>query len=381
VPSARHTTRMSPFRSLAAGLLALALAGGGLTLAAPPASADITVQIRDGQARLDALNRQAEAAAERYDAGTIALADARRRALVAQTRLSHDQAALRALQLKAGGFAVQAYESGGVGDWVAMVSSPRGPADALDRMATLNRVAQSQADFMLELATAQHRQAQTSAQAQAAAADATRAFAVLERDKRSVLAAAGQAQQVLVDLQAKQAQLIQQAKDAAARRAAQQHADQLALEAARSRAAAQAFSSSAGLRAPAVRAASVAHYSGTAAQVAVQAAERQLGKPYVWGAAGPDSFDCSGLTMYAYGQAGIALPHYTGDQYNQGRHVAEGELRPGDLIFFEQNLGHVGMYLGNGQFIHAPHSGDVVKISSLSGWYQDNYAGAVRLAG
>jgi cell wall-associated NlpC family hydrolase len=123
------------------------------------------------------------------------------------------------------------------------------------------------------------------------------------------------------------------------------------------------------------------HYSGNAAQVAVQAAMAQQGDPYVWGAGGPDSFDCSGLTMYAYGQAGISLPHYTGAQWNAGRHVSQSELRPGDLIFFHSDLHHMGMYIGNGQLIHAPHSGDVVRVVSLSGWFQDNYAGAVRVAG
>jgi cell wall-associated NlpC family hydrolase len=85
--------------------------------------------------------------------------------------------------------------------------------------------------------------------------------------------------------------------------------------------------------------------------------------------------------MYAYAQAGISLPHFTGDQWNQGRHVSQSELQPGDLVFFEQSLGHVGIYLGGGRFIHAPHTGDVVKISSLTGWYASQYAGAVRLAG
>ena len=83
--------------------------------------------------------------------------------------------------------------------------------------------------------------------------------------------------------------------------------------------------------------------------------------------------------MFAYAHAGISLPHYTGDQYNQGHHVAETELQPGDLVFFEKNLGHMGMYIGNGNFIHSPHTGDVVKISALSGYYQNEYAGAVRL--
>ena len=107
----------------------------------------------------------------------------------------------------------------------------------------------------------------------------------------------------------------------------------------------------------------------------------ELGKSYVWGAAGPDHFDCSGLTMFAYAAAGISLSHFTGAQWNEGRHVSQGELVPGDLVFFGTSLGHMGMYIGNGQFIHAPHTGDVVKISALSGYYQSEYAGAVRVAG
>ncbi len=101
----------------------------------------------------------------------------------------------------------------------------------------------------------------------------------------------------------------------------------------------------------------------------------------MYGAAGPDSFDCSGLTMYAYAAAGISLPHYTGAQYGVGRHVAESELQPGDLVFFGPNLGHMGMYIGNGQIVHAPHSGDVVKVVPLAGYFQQNYAGAVRVIG
>jgi cell wall-associated NlpC family hydrolase len=87
--------------------------------------------------------------------------------------------------------------------------------------------------------------------------------------------------------------------------------------------------------------------------------------------------------MYAYAAAGISLAHYTGDQWNEGRHVSESQLQPGDLVFFNTDapLGHEGMYLGGGEFIHAPHTGTVVQIATLSGYYQDTYAGAVRVVG
>ena len=108
-------------------------------------------------------------------------------------------------------------------------------------------------------------------------------------------------------------------------------------------------------------------------------AMRYLGVPYQWGGASPASgFDCSGFTMYVYAQIGVSLPHYTGDQWAMGTAVSRGDLQPGDLVFFD-GLGHEGLYVGNNQFIHAPHTGDVVKISSISGWYADTYVGARRL--
>jgi cell wall-associated NlpC family hydrolase len=82
--------------------------------------------------------------------------------------------------------------------------------------------------------------------------------------------------------------------------------------------------------------------------------------------------------MYVYAQVGISLPHYTGSQYGMGVPVSRSQLQPGDLVFFD-GLGHEGIYVGNNQFIHAPHTGDVVKISSISGWYASTYVGARRV--
>ena len=116
------------------------------------------------------------------------------------------------------------------------------------------------------------------------------------------------------------------------------------------------------------------HYSGV-----VGVAMQYLGVPYVWGGASPSGFDCSGLTMYAFAQVGVSLPHNAAMQYSYGSAVSRENLAPGDLVFFN-GLGHVGLYIGGGQFIHAPHTGDVVKISSLSeSWYASTYVGARRL--
>jgi cell wall-associated NlpC family hydrolase len=109
-------------------------------------------------------------------------------------------------------------------------------------------------------------------------------------------------------------------------------------------------------------------------------AMKYLGTPYVWGGGSPGGFDCSGLIMYAYGQMGVSLPHYTGAQWNMGVAVSRGDLQPGDLVFFN-GLGHAGIYIGGNQMIHAPHTGDVVKITSLTGWYDQTYVGARRITG
>jgi cell wall-associated NlpC family hydrolase len=111
----------------------------------------------------------------------------------------------------------------------------------------------------------------------------------------------------------------------------------------------------------------------------VRYARRLLGIPYSYGGTSPRSgFDCSGLTRFVYAHFGIALPHYSGAQFGLGRRVSRGGLRPGDLLFFD-GLGHVGLYVGSGLFIHAPHSGTRVSIDSLSGWYSGRYDGARRL--
>jgi cell wall-associated NlpC family hydrolase len=111
----------------------------------------------------------------------------------------------------------------------------------------------------------------------------------------------------------------------------------------------------------------------------VEIAMKYLGIPYRWGGSTPSGgFDCSGFTMYVYAQLGVSLPHYTGSQWAMGTAVPRDQLQPGDLVFFD-GLGHEGIYIGGNQMIHAPHTGDVVKISPITGWYADTYMGARRL--
>ncbi|MGW3660615.1 NlpC/P60 family protein [Streptomyces sp. NPDC005151] len=123
--------------------------------------------------------------------------------------------------------------------------------------------------------------------------------------------------------------------------------------------------------------------SGTAQAPNARAAEAitfaygALGKPYVWGATGPSSFDCSGLTQAAWRSAGVSLPRTTYTQINAGRNIPRSELAPGDLVFFYSGISHVGLYIGDGQMIHAPHPGAPVRIAPIDGM---PFAGATRVA-
>jgi cell wall-associated NlpC family hydrolase len=170
---------------------------------------------------------------------------------------------------------------------------------------------------------------------------------------------------------AERERLLSSIKDQIARIQAEERARQRRLEAqARSRLVSQPTSS--GADAP--TGAPASQYGGV-----VGIAMQYLGTPYRWGGSSPSTgFDCSGFVMYVYSQVGVSLPHNAAMQYGYGSAVSRSELQPGDLVFFN-GLGHNGIYIGGGQFIHSPHTGDVVKISSLTGWYADSYVGARRL--
>ena len=118
--------------------------------------------------------------------------------------------------------------------------------------------------------------------------------------------------------------------------------------------------------------------SSSAYAAAANVALQYLGTPYVWAGASPGGFDCSGLVMYAYAQLGVSLPHSSYAMWNSGVPVPVDQLEPGDLVFFE-GLGHMGIYIGSGEFVHSPHTGDVVRVASLYGRYGASLVGARRI--
>ena len=211
--------------------------------------------------------------------------------------------------------------------------------------------------------------------------------AKLGERKQLLSSVQAEVQRLVVQEQARQVELRRQAEQqqAAAAAVRQQGAQQARLnaETASNDVAAPAVdpvasSNTAPFSDPVIPAAPPSDASKGAQVVAI--AMQYLGIPYVWGAASPTAgFDCSGLTMYVFNQVGVSLPHYAAAQYGMGVAVSKDQLQPGDLVFF-RGLGHMGMYIGGGNMIHAPHTGDVVKISPLSDpYYVATWVGARRV--
>jgi len=247
--------------------------------------------------------------------------------------------------------------------------------DLIDRVEYVQRMSDAEGELLAEVQKAEHEIQVRQAKLKVDEKKSEKLVAEATQHKADIQAAVNARQQMLGGLQSDLAQAIRdrQARldriareKAAALAAAQQQQEQAAATAA-----AAASSGGGGGNIPVPP-------SSTLGGQAVAIAERYLGVPYVWGGASPSGFDCSGLTMYVYSQLGVSLPHNAAAQYLSLPHVSESDLQPGDLVFFD-GLNHVGIYIGGGSIIHAPHTGTVVQISSLSGG--GSYYGAARVPG
>jgi cell wall-associated NlpC family hydrolase len=366
VAPARPLRRVISPRLAAAVVSLVALTATTAVFGAGPANADsLKERIAAAHRQLAALDAKAEAATERYNAARIKLAADERAAESAQRRLTAAQSTLGKLQKSVQAFAVAAYQGQALDTSVGVTAES--PQEFLDKMTTLQAVANSQSQTLDQLAGAQREEEQARATATAAVNAQQDATEQMQADRETVLAAAHDEQQILSRLQQRQQAIIRAARARAARLAAEREAAAL-----RARQQAAAAAASALMSQP--TSSPVVTGSG-GARVAVQWAYKELGKPYQWGAAGPNSFDCSGLTQYVWGKAGVYLDHYTGSQWNEGQHVDRSQLQPGDLVFFGSDLHHVGIYVGNNNMIEAPYTGANVRVSYA---FRSDYAGAVR---
>ncbi len=357
------------------------------------ANADPSIQSKRAQAQdvLEQIHQsdaQLERAIEAYNYANVELAgiDAdlssnARHLVIAQKSLgaaqTHVADRLRAL-----------YVNGDGGGAVEILLGAQNLDDLLGRLDMVQRVGDQDAKVLGDVKQFRKEVKERRGKLTAARAEQARVVAERASQKQAIQAQLAERQRLLAGIQSEIKQL--QAEEAArqARLAAQARARLEAQQRAQSAAQAQAaeiaadgFASAitsdlssddpALALAPPPAAAPPSQYGGV-----VGIAMQYLGTPYVWGGSGPGGFDCSGFVAYVYAQVGVSLPHHAASQYGYGMPVSSYDLQPGDLVFFS-GLGHVGIYIGGGQFIHAPHTGDVVKISSLAD--HGGYVGARRL--
>jgi peptidoglycan DL-endopeptidase CwlO len=312
---------------LLAGLLPAALAQ------AEPSPSEI-------EAMIDKKWEQLEPTIEQYNKVRSQLAVNRKKAAELQKRIGPLSAEAKLALDRVGNLASTYYKTGPPSEFNALLSGG-GPGDLPERLALLQRLADDE-------------------RRQVAALTATRDQYAAEKQKLEALIAQQARQEA--ELAAKKKVIEAEIK----------RLERMQTEAERAAAAQRSASGSGSGSAPTAtfQAGSCPSVSSSgAAAIAVKTACAQIGDPYVWGAEGPDAFDCSGLTKYAWGKAGVTLTHHTADQWDETRYVSSSEARAGDLVFFYSDLHHVGLYLGNGRMVHAPRAGKPVQVSEVNGSY------------
>ena len=349
---------------------------GSASLAPRSASADpIDDRIRAAAAQLDALNTRVDVAVEQYNEAQLALAAATRTSAASQAKVAAAQETVGELRGQLGKIAAAAYRTGGTDDVITLVLT----SDAqsfLAKAGLLDQLSRNQADTLQAVSVASHQLSEQKAAADRAVATQKTVAATMAATKASIEADLASQASLLNSLKGEKARLDRIRAEQAA--AAQRAAAASAAAAARasqastvSRSTRSTTSTSSGAAASSPNLPPSSDRAGTA----VAWAKQKLGSPYQWAAAGPDRFDCSGLTMYVWGKAGVGLPHSSKAQYNSGPHVSQSQLAPGDLVFYGSPIHHVGIYIGGGQMISAPHTGDVVKVQNA---FRSDYVGAVR---
>ena len=320
---------------------ALAGAVAVLATAVAPVAASYAASSRPAQpqpslaslvAQAKGLARQIEVLSNSYDGLQIQLTEARAEAKTAQITFRQDAARLAGGQAAIGQLAAESYMNGGMATPLQVLTSTD-TGSMLSRVAIMQQLQLENGDRVTALSTAE------------AAAQRAHDTAVQQAKRVAALSAS----------MAKQKQIIQGKVNT--------------LNSAAFAKAMSIFQQTGNYPTISLPTAN------TVGEQALQAALTRRGDPYVWGAAGPSTFDCSGLVKWAYAQVGINLPHYTVSQWNMGEHISKSQLEPGDLVFFFPTIEHVGIYVGDGRMLDAPQTGQVVQIQPLL----SEYVGAVRI--
>jgi cell wall-associated NlpC family hydrolase len=357
---------------------AAALFCAAAATAEPPQISAKRAEAQRVLSEIHALDVRLEKTIEAYNGANDRLAAIERERALNTRHYSIAKSNLKIAQRRLGARLREIYTSDQEDSTLAILLGSRSLNDFLNRIETVNSVASQDTQVLGEIKRFKHDVAVRAVQLRKARVRQQQVVAERAAAKRQVEAGLAERQRLLGSIKGEIARL--QAEEA-------RRQEQLRIEAeARLRAQlAAAKQASAEARATDVVGASAVSPEGVSVAPpsryggVVGIAMQYLGVPYVWGGASPGGFDCSGFVMFVYSQLGVSLPHHAADQFNYGTPVSRDQLEPGDLVFFD-GLGHVGIYIGGGQFIHAPHTGDVVKISSLDdSWYAATYVGARRL--
>jgi len=329
-------------KRLAAALTTLCIgAVGGSVLTAAPSVADPDIDtVRE---RVDRLYREAEKASERYNDARIERRDAERRLKTIRTELRSERKQVEEVRDRVAASVIASYQ----GDTLTAASQimlADDPDAFIGQMATMSEYTSRQAGLVEELVEEVDELEQRQARAERLAEKVEKAEKVLAEEKATIDEKAEDAEKLLSRLEAKERERQQRVSRSAGRTAA----------------------------APAPTA--TAAVSGKAG-AAVQYALAQVGDAYVYGAAGPSAFDCSGLTMMAWAAAGVSLPHSSGAQMGSGTPVSSSDLQPGDLVFYYSPVSHVGIYVGNGMVVHAANPSTGVRTDPVMSM---PFSGAVR---
>ncbi|MET9082586.1 NlpC/P60 family protein [Streptomyces sp. NPDC004237] len=337
-----HTARTAATLALAGAATATGFEGTG--------HAEPQLTPAQVKAKVDQLYQEAEVATEKYD-GTKEKADAAQRRLKSlQDETARKQERLNSARDALGSIAAAQYRDGGIDPaWQLALSSD--PDQYLENAALAERAGDRQAGAVTRVRRQLREIEQLRGAAHVELTSLRSRQAELKRQKTAINGKLGEARQLLDRLSPQQRAAVT-SSDGSGR-------------ASRSAPDARAPLSQGSVAAPDSRAAAAVSY-----------AYAKLGSPYVWGATGPDAFDCSGLAQAAYRSAGISIPRTTYAQINAGRRVSRSELQPGDLVFFYSGISHVGIYIGNGQMIHAPNPSAPVRIAPID---EMPFAGATRV--
>ncbi|MFF3659827.1 C40 family peptidase [Streptomyces olivochromogenes] len=372
--------KWSPAGTRIAGIRTPALATAALTSvallsqtanAAP--SADSKPSIEEVEKKVDDLYHQAETATEKYNATREKTAQQRKRVDSLLDDVAQRTEKLNTAREELGSFAAAQYRTGAAAPDTASLLLADNPQDYFDQTQLMNRLTTRQKAAVDDYVTEQAATTKKRAEASESLQTLTTAQSALRTSKADVQRKLAEARSLLSKLtseeKARLAAIEKKKREAADRKAAELAQQQAAAEKKAQEAAAQqqtgsGTSGTTGSTGTSGSSATDSSYTAKADK-ALAFARTQIGKPYVWGATGPGSYDCSGLTQAAWKAAGVDLPRTTWDQVNAGTTVSLADIKPGDLVFFYDDISHVGLYIGNGMMIHAPKPGAYVREESI----------------